>query len=142
MGTSDDPYGDPDTDPLEEDLEDLDDLEDGALDEGFSLDDIDPRFHHRIVFARPPFPAAEQTGHPGERLHRDGLPRFPVPRVPAAHAGPPPPPRRWIQVNIRLTPAAHRDLCRAAELLELKPTQLARVLVRNGTEQALREHLR
>ena len=48
------------------------------------------------------------------------------------------PAKRVRQVNLKLQPREHADLLRAAEQLGLRPTVLARMLVRRGVDLTLR----
>ncbi|HEX8104527.1 MAG TPA: hypothetical protein VF533_18060 [Solirubrobacteraceae bacterium] len=60
-----------------------------------------------------------------------GAPAVPVPSAPSRAAR---------QVNFRLTDEELADLQRAAHVLGLRPTQLARMLVLNGVRRMLVEH--
>ncbi len=117
------PYAEPDPDDLESLPEGyVDAYLDGEGDHGFDPEHLDPVLRARLGFG----------------VVEYDEPKLPVPRLPTATTKRAPY-RRWVQVNIRLTDDGHRDLARAAEILELKPTQLARLLVRNGTTQVLDE---
>ncbi len=71
------------------------------------------------------------------RAHREGEL---APRLPAGRADPRDGRRRTRQVNFRTTQDGHDDLVAAARLLDLRPTSLAAVLVRDGVARILREH--
>jgi hypothetical protein len=58
---------------------------------------------------------------------------LPVARLKRSRAG------RIRQLNFRLTAAEHADLLRAADILGLRPTQVARMLTMRGVNQVLRE---
>ena len=62
------------------------------------------------------------------------------PRLPAVKADPRDGRRRTRQVNFRTTQEGHDDLVKAARILDLRPTSLAAVLVRDGVARILREH--
>jgi hypothetical protein len=60
------------------------------------------------------------------------------PGLPTPEIGPAPT-RRRRQVNFRLRAAQYDDLAEAAELMNMRPTQLAGLLVVRGVDQILRE---
>ncbi len=69
------------------------------------------------------------------RLSAARAERLPDPQLKPSRPG------RVQQLNFRLTAGEHADLLRAADILGLRPTQVARLLTLRGVNQVLRETL-